>query len=46
MNQWLVWIVTVLYIGQSVLTLCQGRPALALVWGAYALANIGLIFQN
>lgn len=36
-------IVTVLYALTSVFHLRKGNYALALVWGSYALANVGMI---
>lgn len=43
MNNPLIWIVTALYAGQTGIFLWQGNLAGALVFGGYAVANIGVI---
>jgi len=40
----LIGIVTAIYATVTVLELHRGNPASALVWGAYALGNIGMIW--
>ena len=39
----LLWIVTALYIGQCAVSAWHGNVPYAVVFGGYALANIGLI---
>ncbi len=39
----LLWIVTALYVGQGVVSAWHGNMPYAVVFGGYALANVGLI---
>lgn len=41
----LLAIVTMIYLGVGVSELRAGRPAMCLVFAAYALANVGLIWN-
>lgn len=43
-NTALLWIVTLLYIGQAGVSLWHGQPAAAVIVGGYVIANLGLIW--
>lgn len=41
----LIALVTLIYVGVAVSELYVGRPGMAVVFGGYALANLGLIWS-
>lgn len=45
MSLWLLGVVTALYLGVAINEFHKGELASALVFGAYALANVGLMCQ-
>lgn len=45
MSSTLLIIVTLIYLGVAINEIRQGNGAMCLVFGAYALANVGLILQ-
>jgi hypothetical protein len=44
MNTILIWIVTVIYVGQAILMWRDGNFPNVIVFGGYAAANVGLIW--
>ncbi len=45
MAVWMLWVVTGCYVVTAIELARLGRPALALVFIAYALANVGMIWE-
>ena len=45
MNTILLWIVTILYSGQAVISLYNGQLAHSIIVGGYVIANCGLIWS-
>ena len=46
MSTWLIIVVTLVYTWTSILQLSQGQNGFALMWFAYALANIGIMIAG
>lgn len=46
MSAWLIGLVAVIYLGVAVSELRAGDKSMALVWAAYALANVGLMLKT
>jgi uncharacterized MnhB-related membrane protein len=40
----LIWVVTVLYVGQAIVSIWYGQYAHTIIFTGYAAANIGLIW--
>lgn len=43
MSSWLVSAVTLAYVGVAVDQALKGQPWVGVIWGGYAIANIGMI---
>lgn len=46
MSRWLLIIVTLIYVGVAISFWREGRKAMAVVFFAYAVANVGLIAEG